>query len=207
MTQATITAQMRAGTTAQRVTLSPVGQSAPLRSAAYGATVTLAAPTLPPRQTAAPVTEKPRRKRHYTPRARACKTCGEAFTPQRKTARFCSAACRQADYRKRQQRRRPAPPAPALEACTCARCDAGYFADPAHPSLYCSPRCKHAAWRERRSGAAVAVAVATGCSIENAADVVERQGMPWVTHHLATLGWHYEARARRWEAPTAVLTR
>src|SRR5690242_50649 len=47
---------------------------------------------------------KPRktaRKRHYKARQRHCKSCGALFTPERKTARFCTPKCRQADYRKK----------------------------------------------------------------------------------------------------------
>jgi hypothetical protein len=200
MTQAVNTAQIRAGKTARRVTIAPVGQPAPARLAADGPGVTFAAPTLPPKQTAPTVTPAPRRKRRYTPRARRCAYCGESFQPARKTARYCSAAHRQAAYRQRQQKRRtPAPPAPALEAATCARCGAGYFADPAHPSVYCGPRCKHSAWRERRAAAAPAIAAITGCSLGKAADVIDRGGLAAVSAQLEALGLHYDARARRWE--------
>ena len=83
-----------------------------------------------------------------------------APTPARKSARFCSPACKQKAYRRRAARRKPpAPPAaPALEASTCAHCQRGYFADRAHPSLYCSTRCKNASWRMRRAAAVDTVA-------------------------------------------------
>jgi hypothetical protein len=198
MLQAVDRPKKTVGQTARRVTLTQVGQSAPARVAADGVIVTLAAPTLPSKQTPAPVTPAVRRKRHYTPRARRCAYCGESFQPERKTARFCCPAHRQAAYRQRQQKRRPAPPPPVIEACTCARCGTGYFADPAHPSVWCSPRCKHAAWRERRAAAAPVVATITRCSLGKAADVIDQLGLAAVTAQLEALGLHYDARALQW---------
>lgn len=198
MLQATDRPQKGRGQQARRVTLAQMGQVDRSRLAADAPGVTLAAPTLPPVQTPAPVTPAPRRKRRYTPRARRCVYCGEAFTPERKTARFCSAAHRQAAYRQRQQRRRPAPPPPALEACTCAHCGAGFFADAAHPRRWCSPGCRHAAWKARRAAAAVIVAQTTGCTLSTADDVIDRLGLAAVGDRLQALGYHYEAGSRSW---------
>ena len=170
------------------------------RTGTPAAVIPAAAPTPAP-TTPASVTDKPRRKRHYTPRARTCPICSERFTPARKSARFCSPACKQKAYRRRAARRKPpAPPAaPALEASTCAHCQRGYFADRAHPSLYCSTRCKNASWRMRRAAAVDTVAAVlrqAGKPCDDAADIVEFAGLAQITESLAALGWRYDYSSR-----------
>jgi DNA replicative helicase MCM subunit Mcm2 (Cdc46/Mcm family) len=48
------------------------------------------------------VTEMDRVTPHETDSRYKCEYCGEAFTPSRKDSKYCQAACRVADYRKRQ---------------------------------------------------------------------------------------------------------
>ena len=49
-------------------------------------------------------------KRHYTPRERRCKVCGQPFKPKTAAARCCSHACRSKLYRQRHRRKKPQTP-------------------------------------------------------------------------------------------------
>lgn len=79
----------------------------------------------------------------------ACAHCGAAFPLVPITKRFCSAACRQADWRKRHPRR------------TCPGCGKRFYARPGkgggkgaggRPHVYCTHRCYREAWERAHPG-------------------------------------------------------
>jgi len=119
-----------------------------------------------------------------TPR---CACCKRKFTPKRTDARYCSAACRQRAYRRRQRaRRRGLSSPPAARVNLCQHCGAGFWAT-APGQRYCSPSCRQLAYRARRRQVEAAL-VAAGVPAGLAADTVERFGLARVRAALAAGG-------------------
>lgn len=96
----------------------------------------------------------------YTP---ICKFCGARFGASRFSARFCSARCRQADYRRRTKK--ASTPESRAEAAqkgietkrsqsikaSCAVCESDFWIDGTQTAaIYCSPACRQKAYRERK---------------------------------------------------------
>lgn len=97
---------------------------------------------------------KPRKKRRYTPRARACPRCGTSFKPTRKGQKWCSATCRKAvskqTRRKADKRaRRAEPPSWALLDRACACCGKS-FKPKCNHQKYCSLKCQRRTARKRQ---------------------------------------------------------
>ena len=106
----------------------------------------------------------------FTPR---CAVCGDKFAARTRKARFCSARCRQADYRRRKQEARikaaiAGEPSngrtqseitaaqlqtkrATFEDRVCERCGERFSADGTQGAkVYCSNACKQAAYRARK---------------------------------------------------------
>lgn len=85
---------------------------------------------------------------------RVCEGCGERLRPDaRPHAVFCSAACRSRQWRLRHRlRRRLAAVRSEDDLRSCPICGAGWVAgvDRSVRAVYCSKRCKVAAWRSRK---------------------------------------------------------
>lgn len=125
-----------------------------------------------------------------------CKACRTPFVGA-KQAKFCSHKCRQAHYRKRQQKARKAAPAPRrVASCTCVYCGARFVAAPG--AKYCTPSHRTLAWAARRHAAIEAVAVLYGLRVENVADLADSKGMKPLRDALTKRGYAYDERARRW---------
>ena len=75
-----------------------------------------------------------------------CARCGQTFLATRSTARYCSAACRQAAHRARHNSR-PEKGDPYL--LTCAICAVEFLASRAD-AKFCSPTCRTHARRQRQ---------------------------------------------------------
>lgn len=138
-------------------------------------------------------------KRAYKPRARKCKQCGEGFTPQRKSALYCSAACNQKAYRKRQSKAKKAAPKPKpqLAPFVCEHCGKSSWQPVVKDRRYCSATCRVGACGARREAAIEALAL-TGVGYEKAAIAVESLGMKTISASLGCLGLAYDAQARQW---------
>lgn len=132
---------------------------------------------------------------------RKCRHCGDLFTPQRATAKYCSTSCRVSAFRTRHKGRRRAQPIPVIVASSCAHCGATFTTRAGRGQVYCSGTCKTLAYRLRRSAAVEALAAYRGLSSDVAADVVEQAGMRKVTAALQALGMVYDQQSRAWLVP------
>lgn len=143
-------------------------------------------------------TQKPAK---FTParngRARAkrykCCHCHMTFSSTRADAKYCSARCRQAAFRARQQT------PDRLETATCAHCGAGFWQTHAQ-RVYCSASCRTLACRAKRTATADALAQLLSIDTERAADVVDSQGLRKVAANLTACGWAYDRLTRSWAA-------
>ncbi|QDA10379.1 hypothetical protein FMM49_01210 (plasmid) [Streptomyces rimosus subsp. rimosus] len=87
---------------------------------------------------------------------RRCRVCGRRLRPgARPQAVYCSAACRARQWRtERSLRKRAA--AVRDRGCqrTCPQCGTTWVAgvDRRLSAVFCSPRCRTRAWRQRREG-------------------------------------------------------
>lgn len=141
----------------------------------------------------------PTKKRAYKPRARKCKQCAEAFTPQRKGADYCGAACRQAAYRKRQSKAVKAQPKakPAVAPFVCEHCRKASWQPVVKDRRYCSATCRVGACAVRKEAAIAALALTIG-DYDKAAVSVENLGMRVTRAALASMGLQYDVAARQW---------
>ena len=83
-----------------------------------------------------------------------CPVCGEHFTAGRRTQRYCSAACRKYDYRKRPREAETVQEGtPVIRSFRCLRC--GALVSVTDPSdrrqKFCSSRCERLYWKHRRT--------------------------------------------------------
>ena len=94
---------------------------------------------------------------------RICDRCGDAYTAQRRTSRYCSVTCRSQVNRMRAEAQpEPAPePAPApvdLVIGAVRECDAGDCANTYTVARlnhrFCSNNCNRRDWRQRQRAAA-----------------------------------------------------
>lgn len=63
---------------------------------------------------------------------RPCEMCGEAFTPRRSDARFCSGRCRVRNAPGRE---------PVVSTSRCRECGVGFVWTNRHKRVFCSPAC------------------------------------------------------------------
>ena len=98
---------------------------------------------------------------------RVCDRCGDAYTAQRRTSRYCSVTCRSQVNRMRAEAQptpepppEPAPaPAPvdlvigSVHECAAGDCSQIYTVARVNHH-FCSPNCGRRAWRKRKRAAA-----------------------------------------------------
>jgi hypothetical protein len=135
----------------------------------------------------------PRRNGRARAKRHKCLHCHSTFTTARADAKYCSARCRQAAFRARQQAPEQLTPA------ACAHCGNGFWQTNSL-RVYCSASCRTLASRVKRAAAADALAQLLGISGERAADVVDTQGLRKVAANLEACGWAYDRHARSWAA-------
>jgi len=148
---------------------------------------------------AIPVT---RHKRKYKARARACAVCGTAFTPRKRTGRFCSSTCRSRNHRSKlatrhhpNEHQNTTKALPAV-VCHCVYCHQPFWATEGRMRLYCKPRCKTMASRAKKTAAVAVLADTFGLNYDSAFSLVERKGMQAIGKRLITLGMHYDSSTR-----------
>lgn len=139
------------------------------------------------------------KKRHYKPRARACKMCKTVFTPKRSAGRFCSTKCRVAHHRA--EKLRLAAKAgqvvkPICEWCGLS-CEEG--------KRFCSNKHRRAAWNARRK-ATVETFVSINLKYlerEKVLDLIEQTKLRKIRKVLEKRDWVYSPQKREWIRKTA----
>ena len=129
---------------------------------------------------------------NVTQRGVRCAVCGESMAGRTRRARYCSAACRQVAYRRRQRghnqstQKRSGRRQLLATPARCAHCGGSYWRQHAR-QRYCAPTCRKSAYKARRADLAAELAHHTGCAAEHAQDVIEAAGMPYARDLLARL--------------------
>lgn len=139
-------------------------------------------------------------KRHYKPRARHCKVCGDEFTPDAKHGRYCSPACRKKAYRQRiaKGRKTASPPAANLDLITCEHCGGTNLITAGKGAKFCSPTCRQRSYKARRLATIEALMRDTNISQQTAHDALDRAGLKSMTAYLTKRGYVYHDPARQW---------
>lgn len=135
------------------------------------------------------------------PRRRKCKCCKQPFTPSKRGALYCSAACRKRAWARSNAKKRARQPRAdeGLEIAMCAHCQRPYWREAGKAQqLYCKPGCRTLAARARRAAAEIALAGLLNMSIEKARDCSESWGMIKLARLLAENGLVYDAASRAW---------
>lgn len=139
--------------------------------------------------------------------ASKCKHCKKAFQHTKIDQKFCSSACRQAAYRKRQAAAKQAKKrgvervamtqdkTPIL--AICGHCGGGFFPKRGN-GTFCSTSCRTLHHRALKAAIPDALAAAYGLPQTTAQDLVESQPMAKLRGLLGERGWAYQHDQRRW---------
>ena len=157
----------------------------------------------------APELTKPTATRRYSnavTRPRKCAHCNDLYQPTAKHQKFCTASCRQKDFRRRHAKPK-APRRAELVATTCEFCGVGMLVS-SRRQKYCSASCKQRAYAWRRETAVYAAAVLFEVPPDRVANSIDHYdaahtGIRRLRGLLADAGAVYDGPARRWLLPTA----
>ncbi|WP_405608395.1 hypothetical protein [Streptomyces sp. NBC_01508] len=80
-----------------------------------------------------------------------CASCGSQLMARNSRTRFCSTACRSRNWRLEQHQRALSDPSSSMQKVECPACGATWTSgnDRRQDAVYCSHRCRQAAWRQR----------------------------------------------------------
>lgn len=142
-----------------------------------------------------------------------CKVCDNGFFCRRQSAKFCSPACRQLDYRRRHGQTvvRSEVARKTVEGLSsrekCPNCGAYFWTNTTgRKRIFCSDSCRVSANRSKRAAAYKALMATQGLGQYDAFMLLQQNGIAWVDEML--LRFHqmqYNFASRRYEGASLSL--